>query len=86
MRMLIALSAGALILSSIGALAEPDGNSCALGWGQAAGTPANESLPPHKTAYTDHDGFHFDSNGMLIDDHGRPIVINDDGSMVAMPN
>jgi hypothetical protein len=86
MRMLIALSAGALILSSVGALAAPDANSCALSWGQATTTPTNESLPPHEIAYTDQDGFHFDRNGMLIDDHGRPIVINDDGSMVAMPN
>lgn len=94
MRMLAAAAVTSTFLfASVSAFAGSDDmGSCALsssGQNQTATVQPNvsqqPSLPPLKTAHVDQYGFHFTKDGMLIDDRGNPIIINDDGSMTTMP-
>ena len=86
-----ALAASALLFATTSAFAgSDDKGSCALGSGQNQ-TPSvqpnvsqQSSLPPLITAHVDQYGFHFTKDGMLIDDRGNPIIINDDGSMTTL--
>jgi hypothetical protein len=41
---------------------------------QVAMAPDQKMPPRHRIAYTDQYGFHFDSNGLLVDANGYPIT------------
>jgi hypothetical protein len=52
---------------------------------QVVTAPSGAQPIRHQIAYTDQYGFHFDREGMLVDGHGYPILINDNGSMMVLP-